>query len=72
MRFNVRRHLTEKPLSVMRELVRICTPGGLIVDPFAGGGSTGVACREEGYRFLGVEITTEYSRRACAALEAAA
>lgn len=72
VKHTVRRHLTEKPLAVMRELVRICTPGGVIVDPFAGGGSTGVACMHEGYRFLGVEMTAEYSRRATAAIEAAA
>lgn len=58
-----RRHLTEKPEEVMRGLVRICEPGGLILDPFAGGGSTGVAALREGYRFLGSEITSVYHAR---------
>lgn len=35
---SVRKHQTQKPLSVMRELVRIVVPGGLILDPFAGAG----------------------------------
>lgn len=39
----------------MRELVPICKPGGLILDPFAGSGTTGLAALEAGYRFLGME-----------------
>ena len=56
-----REHLTEKPLSVMRELVRIASPGGLVVDPFAGSGTTGVAAVLEGRRFVGFELSEEYS-----------
>lgn len=67
-----RRHQTEKPVAVMRELVRICTPGGLVLDPFAGGGSTGIACMAEGYRFIGCEITPTYARRSREAIAAAA
>lgn len=66
-----RRALTEKPESAMRELVRICEPGGVILDPFVGGGSTGVAARKEGYRFLGCEITEAYFERAARAVAAA-
>lgn len=54
-------HLSEKPLSVVRDLVKIAPPGGLIFDPFAGGGGTGVAALAEGRRFLGCEITDHYA-----------
>lgn len=68
-----RRHQTEKPEDeVMRPLVRICEPGGVVLDPFAGGGSTALACLAEGYRCITVEITAEYTRRTAAALAAAA
>lgn len=42
------RHNTVKPASVMKELVRVCPPGGIVLDPFCGSGSTGVAAVEEG------------------------
>ena len=51
-----KRHLTEKPLPVVTPLVRECTPvGGLVLDPFAGSGSTLVAARDLGRRAIGVE-----------------
>ena len=53
-------HITGKPSALMRELVRIVPVGGLIVDPFAGSSTTGVACIETGRRFVGVEKTAEY------------
>lgn len=50
-------HPTVKPISVMRWLVRLlCPPGGLILDPFAGSGTTGCSSVLEGFDFLGVEI----------------
>lgn len=57
---NGRHHITQKPLDVMRSLVRICPPGGMILDPFAGSGQTGVAALLEGRDFVGVEITEHY------------
>ena len=49
-------HPTPKPLSLMRWLVRLITPkGGLVLDPFAGSGSTGAAAMLEGATFLGIE-----------------
>jgi predicted RNA methylase len=46
---------------VMRWLVRLVTPpNGLILDPFAGSGTTGCAAALEGFRFLGVEREAEY------------
>jgi DNA modification methylase len=49
-------HATQKPVELMQAIVRVVAPeGGLVVDPFCGSGSTGVACLREGRRFLGVE-----------------
>jgi len=51
-----RLHQTPKPLSLMRQLVEDFTlPGELVWDPYAGSGTTGVACLELGRRFLGQE-----------------
>ncbi len=49
-------HPTVKPIALMRWLARLITPpGGLVLDPFAGSGTTALACREEGFRFIGFE-----------------
>jgi site-specific DNA-methyltransferase (adenine-specific) len=53
---NGRRHPTEKPLAVLRELVRKAPRGLPIVDPFMGSGTTGVAALEDGRDFYGAEI----------------
>jgi DNA modification methylase len=54
-------HPTVKPLELMRWLVRLLTPpGGLVLDPFAGGGSTGAAAVLEGNRFHGIEREASY------------
>ncbi|PZR83217.1 MAG: site-specific DNA-methyltransferase [Stutzerimonas stutzeri] len=54
-------HPTVKPNSLMRYLVRLVTPpGGIILDPFMGSGSTGVAAVQEGFSFVGCEQQAEY------------
>jgi site-specific DNA-methyltransferase (adenine-specific) len=54
-------HPTVKPLSLMRYLVRLVTPpGGKVLDPFMGSGSTGCASILEGFDFVGIDITPEY------------
>ena len=54
-------HPTVKPLALMRWLCRLVTPpGGVVLDPFTGSGTTGIAALLEGYRFVGVEMTEEY------------
>lgn len=59
-------HPTTKPLPLMRELVSLFSdPGELILDPFAGSGSTGVACRQLNRRFLGWELNRDYFDIAC-------
>ena len=55
-------HPTVKPTDLMRWLVRLVTPpGGVVLDPFAGSGSTLVAARAEGFRSIGIERETEYA-----------
>ncbi|MFI5804400.1 DNA-methyltransferase [Streptomyces sp. NPDC051561] len=56
-----RRHITQKPVSVMRELVKICPENGTVLDFTAGSGSTGVAALLEGRSFIGIERTREYA-----------
>lgn len=54
-------HPTVKPVDLMRHLIRLVTPpGGLVLDPFLGSGSTGCAAMAEGMRFVGCEREPEY------------
>lgn len=54
-------HPTVKPLALMRYLVRLVTPkGGVVLDPFMGSGTTGVAAIQEGMNFVGIERDPHY------------
>ena len=54
-------HPTVKPTALMRYLCRLVTPpGGVILDPFMGSGSTGKAAAAEGFGFIGIELNPEY------------
>lgn len=54
-------HPTVKPTNLMRYLCRLITPpGGVVLDPFCGSGSTGKAAVLEGFRFLGIDREAEY------------
>jgi site-specific DNA-methyltransferase (adenine-specific) len=54
-------HPTVKPTQLMRYLVKLVTPpGGTVLDPFTGSGSTGKAAILEGFRFIGCELTQDY------------
>jgi len=55
-------HPTVKPIELMRYLVRLTkTPtGGVVLDPFMGSGTTGIACELEGRDFIGIEKEAEY------------
>lgn len=65
-------HPTVKPEALMRWLVRLITPpGGLVLDPFTGSGSTGKAAVLEGLGFIGCEMTDEYLPIARARIAAA-
>jgi transcriptional regulator with XRE-family HTH domain len=54
-------HPTVKPTALMRYLIKLVTPpGGTVLDPFTGSGSTGKAALLDGFNFVGVELTEEY------------
>lgn len=57
---SIRIHVTEKPLQLMKDVIQICEPGGRILDPFAGAGTTILAAVEEGYEAVGIEVTDAY------------
>ncbi len=64
-------HQTGKPTPLMREVVKIAKPGGVILDPFAGSGTTGVAALMEGRRVILCERVPEYAAITRARLAAA-
>ena len=66
-----RAHITQKPIGIMRSLVRIVPRGSVVLDLFMGGGTTGVACALEGRRFIGVEMTQHHFDSACQRIEQA-
>jgi DNA modification methylase len=66
-------HPTVKPVDLMRYLIRLVTPpGGLVVDPYAGSGTTGVAAVHEGMQFAGAELDTAHALIAVTRIEQAA
>ena len=64
-------HPTEKPVELLRPLIEYaCPPGGLVVDPFAGSGSTLDAARQSGRRAIGIEANEAYAEAAVRRLSA--
>ena len=58
---NKNNHPTVKPIELMKYLCRLVTPkGGIVLDPFMGSGSTGMAAKDEGFDFVGIEREKEY------------
>lgn len=53
-------HLTGKMPGIMEHLIQPIPPGGVVLDPFMGSGTTGVACIKMGRRFIGMEQSAEY------------
>jgi DNA modification methylase len=54
-------HPTVKPTALMEYLVKLVTPpGGTVLDPFTGSGSTGKAALLNGFKFIGIELTADY------------
>jgi site-specific DNA-methyltransferase (adenine-specific) len=65
-------HITGKPVDVMRHVNKICAPGGVILDPFAGSATTGIAALRDGFRFIGIERVPAYAEIARDRLKAEA
>lgn len=57
-------HQTQKPIELMRSIVKICVPGGRIIDPFAGSGTTLLAAQMEGYTATGSECNLSIAQAA--------
>lgn len=58
---DVNNHPTVKPVALMRYLIRLVTPpNGVVLDPFLGSGTSGVAAIKENVRFIGIEQSEEY------------
>ncbi|ERK05972.1 Adenine-specific methyltransferase [Serratia fonticola AU-AP2C] len=56
-----RHHPTEKPVSILQPLIESFTqPGAIVLDPFAGSGSTCVAAAQAGRRYIGIELLAQY------------
>ena len=63
-------HPTVKPVKLMTYLVNLVTPeGGIVLDPFMGSGSTGMACKQEGFSFIGIDLDEDYVNIAKARIE---
>ena len=63
-------HPTVKPIKLMQYLVRLITPkGGTVLDPYMGSGTTGIACKKEGFEFIGIELDEDYFKIANARIE---
>ncbi|WP_394793853.1 DNA-methyltransferase [Armatimonas sp.] len=56
----VKLHMTGKPLGLMEDLLRIAEPGGRVLDPFAGSGTTLLAARNLGLQAVGIEASPQY------------
>ena len=62
-------HPTQKPLELIKYLVRLVTPpNGIVIDPFMGTGTTAVACKYQGFRFIGFDSHEPYVQIANARL----
>ena len=59
------KHPCQMPLEVMKNIIGILPEDCVIIDPFIGSGTTGVACKELGRDFIGVELDKDYFDIAC-------
>jgi site-specific DNA-methyltransferase (adenine-specific) len=64
------KHPCEKPQKLLRHIIEASSrPGDVVLDCFLGSGSTGIACRELGRKFIGIELCHEYFRKASEAIQ---
>lgn len=64
-----KRHMTEKPMGLARDVVRLVPPGGVVCDPFAGSGTFLVAAKEAGHHWIGSELEATYCSLASSRLD---
>ena len=64
-------HIAEKPVARLMDIVSVSTTEAIILDPFMGSGTTGVACARLGRKFIGIEIEPKYFDIACKRIEEA-
>ena len=63
-------HPTIKNVKLMEYLIKMVTPkGGTVLDPFMGSGSTGIAAKQNGYSFIGIEMEEDYIKIAQARID---
>ena len=63
-------HPTQKPVGLMETLIELTTcEGQVVLDPFCGSGTTGVACKRLNRNFIGIELNEEYFHIAKARME---
>jgi DNA modification methylase len=68
---NGNNHPTVKPIALMEYLIKMVTPkGGIVLDPFAGSGSTLIAAQQNGFHYIGIEMEADYIKIAEARLQA--
>lgn len=60
-----RQHTSQKPVGIMQTLCKAATPAGIVLDPFMGSGTTGIAALAEGRKFIGIEKSETYFDIAC-------
>lgn len=56
-----REHATQKPVELLQEIVKLCPRNGVVLDPFSGTGTTGVAAKQAGCRFIGAEMAEHWA-----------
>jgi site-specific DNA-methyltransferase (adenine-specific) len=66
-----REHITQKPVDLMRVLLRATDRSDVVLDPFMGSGTTGVACAHLGKKFIGIEIDRAHFDIACERIDQA-
>ena len=64
-------HIAEKPVSLMKDLLGVSMPGDVVIDPFMGSATTGVACVMTGRKFIGIELGAAQFETALRRIEAA-
>lgn len=57
---NTRQHQTEKPVALISRMLEVAPKDAVVIDPFMGSGTTGVACVQTGRNFIGIEIDPHY------------